>query len=230
MLRRYALSAFVVLLPVLQLSAQDHTIVMLSHDNFTIYDFDPKAGKIINQFKALEQAHEATITPDGKTIYAAVPEGPHVVALDAATFKQKALIESPYFKRTTPIGNPPRYSASPHGIATNNEGTKLYVGLENGEVPGVVIIDVKTNKVIKKLDLLLEGGHYLAVQPKTDKLYYPHHTDNRVVVIDTKTDKVVKIIPVAGGPVGVAFAPNGDVWLHEDGDGSGPWWIRTRIK
>jgi YVTN family beta-propeller protein len=25
---------------------------------------------------------------------------------------------------------------------------------------------------------------------------------------------------VAGGPVGVAFAPNGEVWFHEDGDGS----------
>ena len=30
----------------------------------------------------------------------------------------------------------------------------------------------------------------------------------------------MKIIPVAGGPVGVAFAPNGEVWFHEDGDGS----------
>jgi len=39
-------------------------------------------------------------------------------------------------------------------------------------------------------------------------------------VLDTKTDRIVKIIPVAGGPVGVAFAPNGEVWFHEDGDGS----------
>jgi YVTN family beta-propeller protein len=41
-----------------------------------------------------------------------------------------------------------------------------------------------------------------------------------VVVLDTKTDRVTKIIPVGGGPVGVAFAPNGEVWFHEDGDGS----------
>ena len=83
-----------------------------------------------------------------------------------------------------------------------------------------MVYDTKAKTVLKKIDLLLEGGHYLAIQPGTDKLYYPHRTDNRVVVIDTKTDRVTKIIPVAGGPVGVAFAPNGDVWLHEDGDGS----------
>src|SRR5262249_40450168 len=92
--------------------------------------------------------------------------------------------------------------------------------VENDDVPGVVGYDVKAGKVVRKIDLLLRGGHYLQIQPGTDKLYYPHRNDNRVVVIDTKTDRIVKIVPVEGGPVGVAFAPNGEVWLHEDGDGS----------
>src|SRR6266481_4602376 len=105
-------------------------------------------------------------------------------------------------------------------MALNNDGSKLYIGTENADVSGVVVYDVKAGKVLKKIDLLLEGGHYLQIQPGTDKLYYPHRTDNRVVVVDTKTDRIVKIIPVAGGPVGVAFAPNGEVWFHEDGDGS----------
>src|SRR5437763_9941170 len=149
--------------------------------------------------------------------------------IDGKTFKEKGRIESDYFKRTpqprragrngAPPG-PPHTSASPHGMSLNNEGTKLYIGTENADISGVVVYDVKAGKVLKKIDLLLEGGHYLQVQPGTDKLYYPHRTDNRVVVIDTKTDRITKIIPVDGGPVGVAFAPNGEVWLHEDGDGS----------
>src|SRR5206468_5854518 len=102
----------------------------------------------------------------------------------------------------------------------NRDNTRLYIGVENAEVPGIVVYDVKAARVIKKIDLLLQGGHYLQVHPAMDKLYYPHRNDNRVVVVDTKTDRVVKIIPVEGGPVGVAFSPNGDVWLHEDGDGS----------
>lgn len=220
MLRRSIAGLFLTGLLAWPVSAQDHTLIVLSHSNFTIYEFDPGSGKILNQFVAKNQPHEAAITPDGQTIFAAVPEGPHVVVLDAATFKQKAIIESDYFKRLQPMGTPPSSSASPHGVAVNNDGTKLYVGLENGEIPGVVVYDIKAGKVIKKLDLLLSGGHYMQVQPGTNKLYYPHRTDNRVVVIDTKTDKITRIIPVAGGPVGVDFAPNGEVWLHEDDDGS----------
>ena len=30
----------------------------------------------------------------------------------------------------------------------------------------------------------------------------------------------MKIIPIEGGPVGVGFAPNGEVWIHNDGDGA----------
>jgi YVTN family beta-propeller protein len=200
--------------------AQEHSLIILSHSNFTVYQVEAGSGRIINQFVAADEPHEAAITPDMRTVFAAVPEGPHVVILDAETLQKKGIIESEYFRRKAPSGNPPRTSAAPHGIAVNNDGTKLYVGLERGEVPGLVVYDIKAGKVLKKVDLLLNGGHFLAMQPGTDKLYYPHREDNRVVVFDTKTDQVTKIIPVAGGPVGVDFAPNGEVWLHEDGDGS----------
>jgi YVTN family beta-propeller protein len=201
-------------------SAQEHTLIVLSHSNYTVYQVDTATGRIVNQFVAKEEPHEAAITPDMRTLFAAVPEGPHVVILDAETLQQKGIIESEHFRRKKPSGTPPRSSAAPHGIAVNNDGTKLYVGLERGEVPGLVVYDIKAGKVLKKVDLLLNGGHFMAMQPRTDKLYYPHREDNRVVVFDTKTDQVVKIIPVEGGPVGVDFAPNGEVWLHEDGDGS----------
>lgn len=201
-------------------SAQEHSLIVLSHSNFTVYQVDAKTRRVINQFVAKDQPHEAAITPDMRTVFAAVPEGPHVVILDAETLQQKGIIESEYFTRKTAAGTPPRTSAAPHGVAINNEGTKLYVGLERGEVPGLVVYDIKAGKVIKKIDLLLNGGHYMAMQPGTDKLYYPHREDNRVVVFDTRTDRVTKIIPVAGGPVGVDFAPNGEVWLHQDNDGS----------
>jgi YVTN family beta-propeller protein len=209
-------------------SAPDHTLVLLSHSNHTVYEVDPASGRILHEFVAPDQAHEAAISADGRTIYASVPMAALVVILDGNTWKEKGRIESEYFKRSPLVRpgrnggppGPPITSASPHGMALNNDGSKLYIGTENADVSGVVVYDVGAGKVLKKIDLLLEGGHYLQIQPGTDKLYYPHRTDNRVVVIDTKTDRVVKIIPVAGGPVGVAFAPNGEVWLHEDGDGS----------
>ena len=207
-------------------AAGKHTLLVLSHNDHTAYELDPESGRVLHSFKAPEQPHEGTVSADGKMVFVAVPNGPIVAILDGESFKEVARIESPMFTRTprlapnAPAGTKPSTSASPHGIALNNDGSKLYVGLENADVPGIVVIDVKTRKILKKIELLLEGGHYLAIQPGTDKLYYPHRNDDRVVVLDTKTDRILKIIPVKGGPVGVAFAPNGEVWLHEDGDGS----------
>lgn len=195
--------------------AQSHTIVALSHSDHTAYEVDPTSGKILNKFTAADQPHEGVASPDGKTFYAAIPNGPHVVILDAATFREKGRIDSEFFRSSRPNG-----SASPHGIALTNDGSKLYVGLENADIPGIVVYDTKTNTVLKKIDVVLRGGHFLAIQPGTDKLYYPMREDNRVLVIDTKTDRITKIVPIAGGPVGVAFAPNGDVWIHNDGDGT----------
>lgn len=196
-------------------AAQPHTIVALSHTDHTVYEIDPVSGRTMHTFKAAEQPHEGVAAPDGRTYYAAIPNGPHVVVLDAATFAQKALITSPFFSSSRP-----NKSASPHGSALTSDGRKLYVGLENADVPGIVVIDTATNRVIKKIDVMLRGGHFLAIQPKTDTLYYPMREDHRVLVIDTKTDTVTAIIPIEGGPVGVGFAPNGEVWIHNDGDGA----------
>ncbi len=208
--------------------AQAHTLIVLSHTNHTVYEVDPTSGVVLHQFVAPDQPHEAVVTADGGTIFASIPMAAFVEILDARSFTEKGRIESEYFRRTPMPGRPgrdgspgpPITSASPHGMSLNNDGTKLYIGTENADISGVIVYDVRSGKVLKKIPLLLEGGHYLQVQPGTDKLYYPHRTDNRVVVIDTKTDRILKIIPIAGGPVGVAFAPNGDVWFHEDGDGS----------
>ncbi len=212
---RAAVSALFLLLAPAVALAQSHTIVALSHSDHTAYELDPVTGKILNKFTALEQPHEGVASADGKTFYAAVPNGPHVVILDGATFKEKGRIESEYFRSSRPNG-----SASPHGVALNNDGSRLYVGLENADIPAIVVYDTKTNKVLKKIDVVLRGGHFLAIQPGTDKLYYPMREDNRVLVVDTKTDRIVKILSIEGGPVGVGFAPNGEVWIHNDRDGT----------
>jgi YVTN family beta-propeller protein len=202
------------LLPVVA-AAQPHTLVALSHSDHTAYEIDPATGQVVHKFTAQNQPHEGVASPDGRAYYLAVPNGPHVVVLDGTTFAQKALVESPFFKSTKNKG-----SASPHGIAITDDGRKVYVGLENADIPGIVVIDTATNTVLKKIDVVLQGGHFLAIQPKTGKLYYPMREDHRVLVIDTRTDAITKVIPIPGGPVGVGFAPNGEVWIHNDGDGT----------
>jgi YVTN family beta-propeller protein len=193
--------------------AQQHTIVALSHSDFTLYQLDGATGRLVNQFKAENQPHEAIVSPDGQTIFAAIPQGPHVVMLDAATMTLKKKIESPFFR------NPNGSSTSPHGIAITNDGSKVYVGTERADVPSIVVIDGRSGNVLKEIDIMLEGGHFLAIDQRTNKLYYPMREDNRLMILDTRTDEVTKIIPIEGGPVGIAFTAN-EAWIHSDYDGS----------
>src|SRR4030095_8417930 len=131
-------------------AAQSHTIVALSHSDFTAYELDPATGRVLHQFTAANEPHEGIASPDGKTFYAAVPSGPHVVILDATTFKEKGRIESPFFRSSRTNG-----SASPHGVALTTDGSKLYVGLENADIPGIVVYDTRANRVIRKIDVVL---------------------------------------------------------------------------
>jgi YVTN family beta-propeller protein len=128
------------------------------------------------------------------------------------------LFSRPLQKRSfARVGEKESTSADPHGLALNNDGSKLYITLEFAEVPGLGVYDVKTGKVTK-IDTVV-GGNYLQVQPRTDKLYFPTRND-MVLVIDTKTDKILRTIPVQGSPNGVDFAPNGEVWVNGNRDGS----------
>jgi YVTN family beta-propeller protein len=205
--------------------AQEHSVIALSHSDFTAYELDPATGDILNSFVAKDQPHEGVVSRDGRTLYAAVPQAAHVVIIDLETWRETGRIESEYFQRAPEERSGPdgsvtiNTSASPHGIALNSAGTRLYIGTERSEVPGIIVYDIEAGRVTKKIDLLLEGGHFLAIDEQTDKLYYPHRADNRVVVIDTKTDEIIKIIPVEGGPVGVGFTPDGEAWIHSDYDG-----------
>jgi DNA-binding beta-propeller fold protein YncE len=126
---------------------RDHTLILLSHSNHTVYEVDPATGKVLHEFVAPDQPHEAAITADGGTIFASVPQAALVEIIDAKTFKGKGRIETAYFKRSPQVlpgrngapSGPPNTSASPHGMALNNDGSKLYIGTENADVSGVVV-------------------------------------------------------------------------------------------
>ena len=207
--------------------AQDYRIVAMSHTSNGVHDIDPATGNIVQEYRVpgewFGEPHEGAISPDGKTVYASVPYSKQVIIVDGTTFKLKGKIESPYFSRPLQtrsfarIGSRETTSADPHGLALNNDASKLYISLEFAEVPGVGVYDVKTGKVTKIETVV--AGNYLQVQPRTDKLYFPTRND-LVVVIDTKTDKILRAIPVQGSPNGVDFAPNGEVWVNGNRDGS----------
>jgi YVTN family beta-propeller protein len=207
--------------------AQAYTVIAVCHTENKVAEIDPVTGSTLHTFivpgEWVGETHEGAITADGTTMYVSTPYQKQVLILDLTTFKQKGVIESPYFSRPSEvrsfvrIGKRQTTSADPHGVALNGDETKLYVSVEFADPPGVVAVDLKSGKT-SKIDTTV-AGNYLWVQPRTNKLYFPTR-DNQVVVIDTRTDKVLRTIPVQGQPNGVDFSPNGDVWINGDRDGS----------
>src|SRR5579864_2985572 len=72
--------------------APGHTLIVLSHNNHTAYEVNMTNGRILHEFIAPDQAHEAAISADGMTIYASVPAAALVEIIDARTFKEKGKI------------------------------------------------------------------------------------------------------------------------------------------
>jgi len=215
-------------------AAQEYTVIAVSHAENLISEIDPTTGQTLRKFTVMPgewagETHEGCVSSDGKTAYVSIPYAKHVVIFDLETFKPRGKIESEYFSRLSPHtqttsrgGTRESTSTDPHGVALNRDNTKLYITVEFGEVPGVVVYDVNTGKT-KKIDTVV-AGNWLGVHPATGKIYMPNrNASDTMVVIDPKTDRVTRVVPLKEGsrPSGVDFGgPNGEVWVNGDGDGS----------
>src|SRR5262249_43682363 len=116
MVQRLLITAFLSLLVSATLLGQNHTVIALSHNDHRVYELDPATGKILHQFKAPDQPHEAAISSDGKTIYASIPLNASLVEIiDATTFAEKGKIESDLFKKTPPRGGQPALAPAAEG-------------------------------------------------------------------------------------------------------------------
>jgi len=188
-------------------SAQAHTIVALSHSDHTVNELDPVSGKVLHKFTAADQPHEGVASPDGKTFYAAVPNGPHVVILETAGFTETGRIESPFFKSSRANG-----SASPHGVALTGDGSKLYValsgsplappGVDESTLPppdktadGVGVIDVSGRSLLQILRGVSDPEQ-LALDHSGERVFIASEDTGTVVVLGAKDGARLKDVPV----------------------------------
>ena len=129
------LFAAAALLPV-QAFAQKYTVVAVCHTENKVAEVDPATGTTLRTFVVpgewVGETHEGAITADGRTLYVSTPYQKKVLIVDLATFTQKGVIESPYFSRPAEvrsfvrIGKRETTSSDPHGVALNDDETKLY--------------------------------------------------------------------------------------------------------
>ncbi len=127
----------------------------------------------------------------------------------------------------TPYVNPftrsnPLWSAQPHRdnpleVAVVQSLGKAYVSLQGSvDEPGheVAVIDLKTHKLLGRIDIQGSGPTGLAVHPTEDQLVVLNRFSNFATIIDTKTDQVLAQRSTDFYATEAAFTPDGsELWV-----------------
>jgi YVTN family beta-propeller protein len=198
------------LYPATRASAEDHTVLLLSQSDRTVYDMDPASGKVINQVQLGGAPTGAVFSFDEQSLFVSVPDQGYISIIDLHTFKEVSRLTKPEFKSASSS------VAVPDALATTPDYQKLYVSVPGGlEVfnQQLLVENPEYKQPEEKISLPGKDGQYMLVHGPSNKLYYAFRKDNQVAVIDTKTDKVLKIIPVKGGPTDVTFVVGGEAWV-----------------
>ncbi len=208
----YLLCALCVLplYPAANAFAEDHSVILVSQANKTIYDIDPATGKILGQVTLEGTPTDAVYSWDERWWYVAVPEQGYISLVNDRTFKEDARMTRPEFKRvagsvglTDSLATTPNfeklYVSVPGGVEAFDQ--RLWAMAPEYQQPGVKI-------AIPGTDV-----QHMLVNGVVQKLYVTYRKENQVAVIDTRTDKLLKMIPVKGGPMDVAFMIGGEAWV-----------------
>jgi YVTN family beta-propeller protein len=148
------------------------------------------AGKPI-PLPGLEEA--AAMAPDGKTLYAAIPQQNEIVPVNTATNRAG-----------TPIS-----LASPSDMVITPDSHTMYVARSPvaGASSVVTPINLVTGKVGRSINIGSDVSNYLVVSPDGHTVYV--FAENEVVPISTATNTVGKPIKIKDVPTGFAFSPSG---------------------
>jgi YVTN family beta-propeller protein len=198
------------LYPASQASAEDHSVILLSQSDRTVYDMDPASGKVINHVQLEGVPANAVFSWDEQWLFVSVPDQGYISMVDLRTFKEVSRLTRPEFKATSSS------TGTLDALATTPDYQKLYVSVPGGiEVfnQQLLAYNPEYKQPEQKIPLPGKDGQYMLVHGPSNKLYYAFRKDNQVAVIDTKTDKVLKIIPVKGGPTDVTFFFGGEAWV-----------------
>ncbi len=158
-----------------------------------------------------------------------VPESFSVWAIDAATRQVTAKVKTGVLVGEKLDGIPAVGGSSPNSIVATNQ----YVFVSNGNNDLISIIDPKSQKIVRNIDLQLDPrlGRLkgvipfgLSLSPDQKRLYVAESGINAVGIIDIPTMNVIGHIPVGWFPSKLKVSPDGKklVIANAKGYGSGP--------
>jgi YVTN family beta-propeller protein len=107
--------------------------------------------------------------------------------------------------------------AQPANMATNADGTLLFVANQNSNT--LSVIRTATNTQVDVIPLTSNPGG-VVVTPGGRRAYVTFGAENRVGVYDLKTKQQIALIPVADSPLAIAMHPDGSRVYVTEGNGA----------
>jgi YVTN family beta-propeller protein len=99
-----------------------------------------------------------------------------------------------------------------HGVAIADKLNKGYVS--DGRTNDVTVFDLKTLKVLGKVEMTGTNPDAIIYEPKSERVYTFNGRSNDATAIDAKTDKIVATIPVGGKPEFAAVDGAGHIFFN----------------
>lgn len=127
------------------------------------------------------------VSPDGKQAWTVSPADGKIYVIDVAAKKLEDVIDA--------------NAAGANRLKFTPDGRRVLVSAG----PDLVVVDVATQKVIKRMTLG-HGSAGILMQPDGSRAFVACSPDNYVAVIDLKTLTVVSHFQVGGNPDGMAWA------------------------
>lgn len=156
----------------------DHkTLLAVSTGSNAVSFIDTETNLVKGTVYVGRSPHEGFFTPDGKEAWVVVRGENYISVINPKTFKEIRQIKT---------------STGPGMIIFNPNGKEAYVC--NSFTPVFEIIDMKKNKVVKKIDVVSPFSPFLQITPDHKEIWLTHKDIGKVTRIDLKTKKVASVI------------------------------------
>jgi YVTN family beta-propeller protein len=108
-------------------------------------------------------------------------------------------------------------SLKPHGIFAFPKSNK--VGVITDLSNELLVVDIKTGKVEKKIPTHQNMGHLLVLHPNKPTAYVTNVNSNSVSVVDLESDEIIKTISCGLGTEGIDITPDGlEIWVSNNNE------------
>lgn len=169
--------------------------------------FDLEKGKELKEIPISVEPHEITTMTDQKRVVVTNygspnMEGKSITIINTTTNEIEKEID---------LGE----SLKPHGITNFPESDN--VGVVTDISNELLVVNVETGVVEKKIPTQQKFSHLLVLHPKKPLAYASNINSNSVSVINLESNKVIKIIPCGLGAEGIDITPDGsEIWVSNN--------------